>query len=189
MLTAVLPAGAAAADVALVGLMSDKAIVVIDGGQRQWLAVGGPAVAGVKLVAIEPGAAIFEIDGKRRRMQIGQSVVSAPQAGKPTLVLNADAPGCSRARSSRPVWSRVLPSRVCNAPAPAPAGAPAGGGPGTRPRELRLHASEKPQLLPMPLVHRPMRCGSDRARGLIARLLLARVLKRQHSPHVRPDSP
>jgi aspartyl protease family protein len=92
-LTIALPNGAAAADVALVGLMSDKAIVVIDGGQRQWLAVGGPAVAGVKLVAIEPGAAIFEIDGKRRRMQIGQSVVSAPQAEKPTLVLNADAQG------------------------------------------------------------------------------------------------
>jgi len=83
----------AAADVALVGLTSDKAIVVIDGGRRQMLALGGQPVAGVKLVAIEAGAAVFEIDGKRRRMQIGQSVVSAPQAEKPSLVLNADEKG------------------------------------------------------------------------------------------------
>lgn len=85
------PAGAA--DLALVGLMSDKAMVVIDGGKRQTLALGGAAVDGVKLVAVEPGAAVFEIDGKRRRMQIGQSVVSAAKAEKPSLVLAADGQG------------------------------------------------------------------------------------------------
>lgn len=85
------PAGAA--DLALVGLMSDKAMVVIDGGKRQTLTLGGAAVDGVKLVAIEPGAAVFEIDGKRRRMQIGQSVVSAAKAEKPSLVLTADGQG------------------------------------------------------------------------------------------------
>lgn len=82
-----------AADVALVGLMTDKAMVVIDGGKRQTLTVGGNAVAGVKLVAVESGAAVFEIDGKRRRMQIGQSVVSAARAEKPSLVLSADGQG------------------------------------------------------------------------------------------------
>lgn len=82
-----------AADVALVGLTSDKAIVVIDGGRRQVLTVGGNAVAGVKLVAIESGAAMFEIEGKRRRIGIGQNVVSAPRAEKPAVVLNADEQG------------------------------------------------------------------------------------------------
>lgn len=82
-----------AADVALVGLTSDKAIVVIDGGRRQVLTMGGHAVAGVKLVAIESGAAVLEIDGKRRRIGIGQNVVSAPQAEKPAVVLNADDQG------------------------------------------------------------------------------------------------
>ncbi len=85
--------GAGAADVALVGLMSDKAMVVIDGGKRQTLALGTTTPEGVKLIAIEPGAAVFEIDGKRRRMQIGQSVVSTAKAEKPALTLMADARG------------------------------------------------------------------------------------------------
>lgn len=82
-----------AADIALVGLMSDKAMVVIDGGKRQTIALGATTAEGVKLVAIESGAAVFEIDGKRRRMQIGQSVVSAARAEKPGLTLMADARG------------------------------------------------------------------------------------------------
>ena len=82
-----------AADIALVGLMSDKAMVVIDGGKRQTLAVGATSAEGVKLVAVESGAATFEIDGKRRRMQIGQTVVSAAKAEKPSLVLAADGQG------------------------------------------------------------------------------------------------
>jgi aspartyl protease family protein len=86
-------AGACAADVALVGLMSDKAMVVIDGGKRQTLALGAATPEGVKLVAVESGAAVFEIDGKRRQMQIGQSVVSAAKAEKPGLTLMADARG------------------------------------------------------------------------------------------------
>jgi len=84
---------ALAADVALVGLMPNKAMVVIDGGQRQTLAVGAVSPEGVRLVAIEAGAAIFDVDGKRRRMQIGQSIVSAAKAAKPVLTLNADAQG------------------------------------------------------------------------------------------------
>ena len=82
-----------AADIALVGLMTDKAMVVIDGGKRQTLAVGATSAEGVKLVAVESGAAIFEIEGKRRRMQIGQTVVSAAKAEKPSLVLSADGQG------------------------------------------------------------------------------------------------
>jgi len=84
---------AAAADVALVGLMPEKAMVVVDGGRRLTLTVGGAAVDGVKLLAVEPGAAVFEIDGRRRRMQIGQSVVSAAPAARDRLVLNADGQG------------------------------------------------------------------------------------------------
>lgn len=73
--------------------MTDKAIVVIDGGKRQILPVGAKSAEGVKLVAVEPGAAVFEVDGKRRRMQIGQSVVASPSAEKPSVVLNADGQG------------------------------------------------------------------------------------------------
>lgn len=73
--------------------MADRAMVVIDGGRRQTLAVGTSSAEGVKLVAIEPGAAVFEIEGKRRRMQIGQSVVSTPKAEKPAVTLSADGQG------------------------------------------------------------------------------------------------
>lgn len=82
-----------AADIALVGLMTEKAMVVIDGGKRQTIAMGATSAEGVKLVAVESGAAIFEIEGKRRRMQIGQTVVSAAKAEKPSLVLAADGQG------------------------------------------------------------------------------------------------
>lgn len=93
MLLGLWSAASVAADVALVGLMSGKAMVVIDGGKRQTLSVGGSSVEGVKLVSVESGAAVFEIDGKRRRMQIGQSIVSAAKAEKPSLVLSADGQG------------------------------------------------------------------------------------------------
>ena len=85
--------GALAADVALVGLLPGKALVVIDGGKRQTLAVGATTPEGVKLLTIESGAAVFEIDAKSRRVAIGQSVISTPGAARPTSTLIADARG------------------------------------------------------------------------------------------------
>ena len=46
---------AQAADVALVGLLPGKALVVIDGGKRQTLVVGAVTAEGVKLLALESG--------------------------------------------------------------------------------------------------------------------------------------
>lgn len=86
-------AAAQAADVALVGLLPGRALVVIDGGARQTVALGATTPEGVKLAAIEPGAAVFEMDGKRRRIGIGQSIVSAPAAERATITLSADASG------------------------------------------------------------------------------------------------
>lgn len=86
-------AAAPAADIALVGLMPDKAMVVIDGGRRQTLAVGASSPEGVRLLAVESGAAVFEVDGRRRRIQIGQSIVSAAGSEKPALTLAADGRG------------------------------------------------------------------------------------------------
>jgi aspartyl protease family protein len=84
---------AAAADIALVGLLPGRAIVVIDGGKRQTVSVGAATQEGVKLVAIETGIAVFEADGRRQRVQLGQSVVSAPSAERPSLTLVADTQG------------------------------------------------------------------------------------------------
>jgi aspartyl protease family protein len=84
---------ALAAEVALVGLLPGKALVVIDGGKRQTLAVGAATAEGVKLLALESGAAVFEIEGKSRRVALGQSVVSTAGAARPATTLNADARG------------------------------------------------------------------------------------------------
>jgi aspartyl protease family protein len=92
--------GVSAADVALVGLMSGKALVVIDGGSRQMVKVGERTNEGVKLVSLESGGAVFEIDGKQRRLQIGQSVVSSAATEKPATTLIADAQGHYLAQGS-----------------------------------------------------------------------------------------
>ena len=92
-LLGMLPLTALAADVALVGLLPGKALVVIDGGKRQTVAVGAKTEEGVKLVSIESGAAVFDVEGKQRRIQVGQSVVSTASAEKPVLTLIADARG------------------------------------------------------------------------------------------------
>jgi aspartyl protease family protein len=84
---------AQAADIALVGLLPGKALVMVDGGKRQNLAVGETTAEGVRLVAIEGGVAVFEVDGKQRRIRIGQSVVSSGASERPVTTLTADARG------------------------------------------------------------------------------------------------
>ena len=85
--------GTAAADIALVGLLPGRALVVIDGGQRQSVAVGATTAEGVKLVALESGAALFEHAGKTRRVRIGERIVSVPGAERATITLISDARG------------------------------------------------------------------------------------------------
>lgn len=93
MLLCLWSAAGFAADVALVGLLPGKALVVIDGGKRQTLGVGQTAAENVRLVAIESGAAVFEIEGKPRRILLGQSVVSTTAGERPSVTLTADARG------------------------------------------------------------------------------------------------
>lgn len=84
---------AAAADIALVGLLPGRALVVVDGGQRQTLAVGATTTEGVRLVALESGAALFEHAGKTRRVRIGERIVSTPAAERNAVTLVPDARG------------------------------------------------------------------------------------------------
>jgi aspartyl protease family protein len=85
--------GAQAADIALVGLLPGKALVVIDGGNRQIIPVGSKTSEGVKLLSIESGTANFEVEGRRRSVKIGQSVVSTASAERPNVTLTADGQG------------------------------------------------------------------------------------------------
>lgn len=54
----------ASPDVRVVGLFSDRAVVVIDGQQRI-LRVGGRAVHGVRLIEADSDAAVLDVDGER----------------------------------------------------------------------------------------------------------------------------
>ncbi len=81
-----------AADVALVGLIGAKAIVVIDGGAPRTLAPGQSA-EGVTLLGTEKDAASFEIDGKKKMLRMGGRVYSAPNLDRQSVTLKADARG------------------------------------------------------------------------------------------------
>ncbi|MGP1676871.1 MAG: retropepsin-like aspartic protease family protein [Giesbergeria sp.] len=82
-----------AADVALVGLIGARAIVVIDGGAPRTLAPGQKTAEGVMLLGIEKDAASFEIDGRKRMLRMGGRAYSAASTGKQNVTLKADARG------------------------------------------------------------------------------------------------
>lgn len=77
-----LAGGVAAADVAVVGLFRDKAVLVIDGGAPRTLAVGARSPEGVRLVAVEAVGAVVEIDGRQQRLRIGEHAVATSATDK-----------------------------------------------------------------------------------------------------------
>jgi aspartyl protease family protein len=86
---------AAAADVNVVGLFGNKAVVSINGGAPRTMSVGQRVPEGVGLVAVDGESATFEIDGKRRTLRMGQAYATpggGGGAGQRT-VLKADGRG------------------------------------------------------------------------------------------------
>jgi len=87
-----MPAAAHAADVSVIGLFPNKAVVVIDGGQPRVLTVGQQPVNGVSLVASDRETATFLIDGQKKTLKIGQhhaAPTKAPSSQTATLTANA----------------------------------------------------------------------------------------------------
>jgi aspartyl protease family protein len=87
---------AAAADVNVVGLFGNKAVVSIDGGQPRTLSVGQKTPEGVALVAVDGDSATFEIDGRRRTLRMGQAYSARGGGGggsNQRTVLKADGRG------------------------------------------------------------------------------------------------
>jgi aspartyl protease family protein len=78
-LLAALPA--AATDVNVIGLFSNRAVVVIDRGAPRTLAVGQRTPEGVVLLSADSRSATFEIDGKRETLEMGRHFESAAQTG------------------------------------------------------------------------------------------------------------
>jgi aspartyl protease family protein len=85
---------AAAADIALIGLMGDKgAVLALDGGEPKAVKVG-QTWRGITVVSVERGQATVEIDGKRRVLQIGQHYrQSAGADSRDRITLAADGRG------------------------------------------------------------------------------------------------
>jgi aspartyl protease family protein len=62
---------ACAAEIQVLGLMTGKAVVQIDGGKQRMMSVGETAPDGIKLISANSQQAVFEIDGKRQTLTTG----------------------------------------------------------------------------------------------------------------------
>jgi len=86
---------AAAAEVALIGVIGDKAAVVaVDGGEPKTLKVG-QTWKGITVIAVEKERATVEIDGKKRVLTRGEHYrnESAGGAGRQSVTLASDTAG------------------------------------------------------------------------------------------------
>ena len=85
---------AQAADVALIGVLGDKAAVLaFDGGEPKTVRVG-QKWSGVTVISVERGQATVEIDGKQRVLMIGQHYRgAAAPSGRQSVTLAADPRG------------------------------------------------------------------------------------------------
>lgn len=70
-----------AADVKVVGLAANKAIVVIDNGAPRTLSVGQRTADGITLVSVSDDSATFEIEGQRRVLRMGQHYAASGGGG------------------------------------------------------------------------------------------------------------
>lgn len=91
---AVLPFAVQGADVALAGVIGARAVVVVNAGAPQMLAVGSQSREGVKLVALRDDIATVEVGGRRETLRLGERAVhveGGQQAAR--LQLQADSQG------------------------------------------------------------------------------------------------
>jgi aspartyl protease family protein len=88
-------APAAAADVALIGVIGEQAAVLAVGGGEPKTVKVGQKWRGVTVLAVERGRATVEIDGARRTLALGQHYRSAPagDGGRQSVTLAADTRG------------------------------------------------------------------------------------------------
>lgn len=85
---------ACAAEVALIGLIGDKAAVLaLDGGDPKTVKIG-QTWSGITVISVERGQATVEMDGKRRVLLIGQHYRGATAAtDREKVTLSADRGG------------------------------------------------------------------------------------------------
>ncbi len=74
---------ASAAEIQILGLMTGKAVVQIDGGKQRTMSVGETTPDGVKLISANSQQAVFEVSGKRQTMTMGATMMFAGGGGIP----------------------------------------------------------------------------------------------------------
>jgi aspartyl protease family protein len=86
-LLTVVATDAAATDITVSGLFTNKAVVQIDNGPLQTLSVGQKTPQGVILVSVDRESATFEVDGMRTTLGLGRArmATTAPVAESATL--------------------------------------------------------------------------------------------------------
>lgn len=83
-----------AADISVVGLFPNKAVLVVDGGTPKTYSVGATVTEGIKLVAANESGATIEVNGKRQTIAMGEHINRAPSGGgKQSVTLQADGQG------------------------------------------------------------------------------------------------
>jgi aspartyl protease family protein len=83
---------ASALDVNVVGLFPSKAVVQIDGGALQTLAIGQKTAEGVALIAVDRDGATFDVDGQRITLGLGHARMK-PSAAAASALVTADEHG------------------------------------------------------------------------------------------------
>lgn len=75
-------AGAArAAELALSGIVGERAILVVDSGPPRLLAVGKSSPEGVRLLSVSGNVAMVEFEGRRQALRLGEQVVRQTGGG------------------------------------------------------------------------------------------------------------
>jgi len=83
-----------AAEVGVAGVFPGKALLVVDGGAPQAIAVGASTPEGIKVLAINGETVTLDVNGQKRALRVGQHVVSQKtQEGRQETTLPADAHG------------------------------------------------------------------------------------------------
>ncbi len=84
---------AGAQEVGLAGILGSRALLVVNGGEPQAVAVG-QSLAGVKVISVQGGQAVVEVGGKKRPLRIGQHAIGSVDAeGGGKIVMTADNQG------------------------------------------------------------------------------------------------
>jgi len=85
---------AQAVEVNVIGLFSDSAVLVINGGNPRTVRAGQTTAEGVRLISANSQQAVIEVNGKRQTLEMGQSIsAQRSTAGRQQTVLLSDGRG------------------------------------------------------------------------------------------------